>query len=218
MEAYLTPNTSRFERKRVRWNNGGDDDVSGRGAYTHMTLLAETTEGMHNLFRLSSRSSHRGLLLQAAHRPRAARRARQGPDRHHRLPVRRGPDLAADRRLRQGPRRRPADFQDIFGRDNFFLELMDHGLSTSRPGSATGCCGCAKDLGIPPIATNDSHYTNAGDAPAHEHLLCVSSGSTMADPKRFKFDGDGYYIKSPAEMRELWASATACPRPATTRC
>ena len=54
MEAYLTPNTSRFDRKRVRWNNGGDDDVSGGGAYTHMTLLAENTAGMHNLFRLSS--------------------------------------------------------------------------------------------------------------------------------------------------------------------
>ena len=57
MEAYLTPNTSRFERTRVRWAKGGENDVSGGGAFTHMTLLAETTEGMHNLFRLSSRSS-----------------------------------------------------------------------------------------------------------------------------------------------------------------
>ena len=56
MEAYATPNTPRNERKRVRWNDGGDDDVSGSGAYTHMTLLAETTEGMHNLFRLSSQA------------------------------------------------------------------------------------------------------------------------------------------------------------------
>ena len=55
MEAYLTPNTSRFERKRVRWNQGGDDDVSGGGAFTHITLLAENTAGMHNLFRLASR-------------------------------------------------------------------------------------------------------------------------------------------------------------------
>ncbi len=69
MEAYLTPNTSRFDRKRVRWNNGGDDDVSGSGAYTHMTLLAETTEGMHNLFRLSSRSSIEGFF----YKPRADR-------------------------------------------------------------------------------------------------------------------------------------------------
>ncbi|MDX6299975.1 MAG: polymerase subunit alpha, partial [Nocardioidaceae bacterium] len=61
MEAYLTPNTSRFDRKRVRWGDGGQDDVSGSGAYTHMTLLAESTEGMHNLFRLSSRSSLEGF-------------------------------------------------------------------------------------------------------------------------------------------------------------
>ena len=62
MEAYLTPNTSRFDRRRVRWNNGGDDDVSGSGAYTHMTLWAENTAGMHNLFRLSSRSSIEGFF------------------------------------------------------------------------------------------------------------------------------------------------------------
>ena len=57
MEAYLTPNTSRYDRSRVRWSGGGDDDVPGGGAFTHMTLLAENTLGMHNLFRLSSRSS-----------------------------------------------------------------------------------------------------------------------------------------------------------------
>ena len=108
MEAYLTPDTSRFEKKRVRWNDGGDDDVSGSGAYTHMTLLAES-HGRHAqpLPALQPRQ-HGGLLLPAARRPRAPRRVRRGPDRHHRLPVGRGPDLAAHRRLRQGPRsRRP---------------------------------------------------------------------------------------------------------------
>ena len=69
MEAYATPNTSRFDKKRVRWNDGGDDDVSGSGAYTHMTLLAENTKGMHNLFRLSSRSSLEGFF----YKPRADR-------------------------------------------------------------------------------------------------------------------------------------------------
>src|SRR3954463_5934787 len=103
MEAYATPGTSRFERRRVRWNDGGDDDVSGGGAFTHMTLLAESTAGMHNLFRLSSRASLEGqfykpridrgpfaggLLLQAASRPRALGRLRRRRYRHHRLPVR----------------------------------------------------------------------------------------------------------------------------------
>src|SRR6201996_3442121 len=62
MEAYLTPNTSRFDRTRVRWAQGGENDVSGGGAFTHMTLLAENTVGMHNLFRLSSRSSLEGFF------------------------------------------------------------------------------------------------------------------------------------------------------------
>ena len=75
MEAYVTPNTHRCERTRVRWNKGGDDDVSGGGAFTHMTLLAENTAGMHNLFRLSPRAAARGVLLQAARRPRAAQRS-----------------------------------------------------------------------------------------------------------------------------------------------
>ena len=107
MEAYLTPNTSRYEKKRVRWNDGGDDDVSGSGAYTHMTLLAESTAGMHNLFRLSSRASMEGYYYQ----PRADRELlaeyAAGLIGTTGCPSGRGPDLAAHRRLRQGPCRRP---------------------------------------------------------------------------------------------------------------
>jgi len=203
MEAYLTPNTSRFERKRVRWGDGGQDDVSGSGAYTHMTLLAQDTAGMHNLFRLSSRSFLEGFF----YKPRA--------DRELLAEHARGligttgcPSGEIQTWLRIGDyakaREAAGEFQDIFGRENFFLELMDHGLSIETR-VRDGLLKLSKDLGIPPVATNDSHYTNPGDAAAHEHLLCVSSGSTMADPKRFKFDGDSYYIKSPAEMRALWA-------------
>ncbi len=209
MEAYLTPNTSRFDRKRVRWNNGGDDDVSGSGAYTHMTLLAETTQGMHNLFRLSSRSSLEGFF----YKPRA--------DRELLAEYAEGligttgcPSGEVQTWLRIGDyekaRAAAGDFQDIFGKDSFFLELMDHGLSIETR-VRDGLLRLSKDLGIPPVATNDSHYTNPGDASAHEHLLCVSSGSTMADPKRFKFSGDSYYIKSPAEMRALWGETNGLP-------
>lgn len=201
-EAYFTPNTSRFERKRVRWNDGGDDDVSGSGAYTHMTLLAETTQGMHNLFRLTSRASMEGFF----YNPRA--------DRELLTEYATGligttgcPSGEIQTWLRIGDyakaRQAAADFQDIFGRDNYFLELMDHGLDIETR-VREGLLALSRDLRIPPIATNDSHYVRREDAPAHEHLLCVSSGSTMADPKRFKFNGDDYYIKSPAEMRELW--------------
>jgi DNA polymerase-3 subunit alpha len=209
MEAYLTPNTSRFERKRVRWNNGGDDDVSGSGAYTHMTLLAESTAGMHNLFRLSSRSFIEGFF----YKPRADRELlaehAQGL-----IGTTGCPSGEIQTWLRIGDydkaREAAGEFQDIFGRENFFLELMDHGLDIETR-VRDGLLRLSKDLGIPPVATNDSHYTNAEDASAHEHLLCVSSGSTMADPKRFKFNGDSYYIKSPAEMRSLWADRNGLP-------
>src|SRR6476659_653135 len=202
MEAYLTPNTSRFEKKRVRWNDGGDDDVSGSGAYTHMTLLAESTAGMHNLFRLSSRASMEGYYYQ----PRA--------DRELLAEYAEGligttgcPSGEIQTWLRIGDyakaRQSAADFQDILGRDNYFIELMDHDLVIEKR-VRDGLLQLSADLAIPVIATNDSHYVRREDAPDHEHLLCVSSGSVMSDPKRFRLDGDGYYLKSAAEMRELW--------------
>ncbi|MFN8189689.1 MAG: DNA polymerase III subunit alpha [Nocardioidaceae bacterium] len=203
MEAYFTPNTSRHERKRVRWNDGGDDDVSGSGAYTHMTLLAETTQGMHNLFRLSSRASMEGFF----YNPRADRELLT--EYAAGLIATTGcPSGEVQTWLRIGDydkaRQAAADFRDILGPDNYFLELMDHGLDIENR-VREGLLRLGKDLGLRPIATNDSHYVHREDAGAHEHLLCVSSGSTMADPKRFRFNGDGYYIKSAAEMRELWA-------------
>ncbi|MGL5808962.1 MAG: DNA polymerase III subunit alpha, partial [Nocardioides sp.] len=201
-EAYFTPNTSRFERKRVRWNDGGDDDVSGSGAYTHMTLLAETTAGLHNLFRLSSRASMEGFF----YNPRADRELLT--DYAAGLIGTTGcPSGEIQTWLRIGDyakaRQAAADFQDIMGKDNYFLELMDHDLEIENR-VREGLLSIGKDLGIPRIATNDSHYVHRADAPAHEHLLCVGTGATMADTKRFRFNGDDYYIKSPAEMREQW--------------
>ena len=202
LEAYLSPNTPRQEKKRVQWNKGGEDDVSGNGAYTHMTLLAETTEGMHNLFRLSSRSSLEGYY----YKPRADRE----------LLHQYGKGLIATTGCPSGEiqtwlrignyekaRESAAEFQDIFGRGNFFLELMDHGLHIETR-VREGLLRLKKDLDLPAIATNDSHYTNPDDHEAHAALLCVQSGSTLSDPKRFKFDSQDFYIKSAQEMRELW--------------
>ncbi len=203
MEAYLTPNTSRFDRKRVRWAEGGQNDVSGSGAYTHMTLLAETTQGMHNLFRLSSRSSTEGFF----YKPRADRELlaeyAQGL-----IGTTGCPSGEIQTWLRIGnydnARASAAEFRDIFGKDNFFLELMDHDLVIEQQ-VREGLLRLRKDLDLPAIATNDSHYTAPEDAKAHEVLLCVGTGKTMADPSRFKLDGEGYYLKSMAEMRSLWA-------------
>src|SRR3954471_17174631 len=202
MEAYLTPNTSRFEKKRVRWNDGGDDDVSGSGAYTHMTLLAETTAGMHNLFRLSSRASMEGYYYQ----PRADREL-LNEYAAGLIGTTGCPSGEVQTWLRIGDyakaRQSAAEFQEIFGKDSYFIELMDHDLVIEKR-VRDGLLQLSQDLAIPVIATNDSHYVRREDAPDHEHLLCVSSGSVMSDPKRFRLEGDGYYIKSAAEMRELW--------------
>jgi len=202
-ELYLTPNTSRFDRKRVRWNQGGDDDVSGGGAFTHMTVLAESTKGMHNLFRLSSRASLEGFF----YKPRADREL-LAEHSAGLIGTTGCPSGEVQTWLRIGDYERAkasaGEFRDIFGPGNFFLELMDHGLPIENR-VREGLLRLGRDLRLPMIATNDLHYTEAEDADAHEALLCVQSGKTLADPNRFKFDARDFYLKSPAEMRDLWA-------------
>ena len=107
IEAYFAPNISRFERKGVNFYGGGPDDVSSRGAYTHMTLLSETTEGMHNLFRLSTGAWRDGFFKQPRMDRELLPAARQGHHRHHRLPLRRGPGPPAARRSTTPPARPP---------------------------------------------------------------------------------------------------------------
>jgi DNA polymerase-3 subunit alpha len=202
VESYLTPGTSRFERTRVRWADGGENDVSGGGAYTHMTMLAADAEGLHNLFRLGSRSSLEGFF----YKPRADRELLEEHGKG--LIATTGcPSGEVQTWLRIGDFERAcqaaSDFRDIFGPENFYLELMDHGLDIETR-VREDLLRLGKRVGLKPVATNDLHYTFPADADAHEVLLCVQSGSTMADPKRFKLDGGGYYLKSPAEMRALW--------------
>ncbi len=202
IEAYVAPE-SRFTKSRVKWADGGEDDVSGGGAYTHMTLLAENNEGLGNLFRLSSLASLEGFY----YKPRM--------DRELLAQYSKGiiattgcPGGEVQTRLRMGAykeaRAAASELRDIFGKENFFLEVMDHGIEIeSRVKSELLKLG--KDLGLPLLATNDLHYTKHEDAGAHEALLCVQSGSTIADPKRFKFDNDEFYLKTPAQMREKFA-------------
>ncbi len=97
-----------------------------------------------------------------------------------------------------------ARFQSVFGRDSFFVELQDHGLPEQRDVNPQ-LIRLARDLRAPLLATNDSHYTHRDDAESHAALLCVQTGSTIDDPKRFKFDADEFYLKSAAEMRHLFA-------------
>ncbi|MDX6197030.1 MAG: polymerase subunit alpha, partial [Actinomycetota bacterium] len=204
-EAYVAPG-SRFDKSRVRWGEGGEDDVSGGGAYTHMTMLATSTEGMHRLFRLSSLASLEGFYykprmdkeLLAEHvRPNIDMIATTGcPSGEIQTYLRMGNYEAA--------KRSAGEFRDIFGAQNFYCELMDHGIPIERR-VQTDLIRLARDLDLPFVATNDLHYTNAEDAKAHEVLLCVQSGKTMADPNRFKLDANDFYLKSPQEMRILWS-------------
>jgi DNA polymerase-3 subunit alpha len=202
LEAYLTPGTHRTDKTRVKFGDGGRDDVSGSGAYTHMTLLARSTGGMHNLFRMSSLASMEGYYF----KPRIDRE----------LLARYGEGLIGttgcaggeiQTRLRQGQYREAvaaaAEFQDIFGAENFYCEVMDHGIDIERQ-TMKDLLRLSKDLALPLLATNDLHYTKSEDAKAHAALLCVQSGSTLMDPNRFKFDADEFYLKSPEQMRHLW--------------
>jgi DNA polymerase-3 subunit alpha len=201
IEAYVAPE-SRFEKKRVKWADGGEDDVSGGGAYTHMTILAENNEGLSNLFRLSSLASLEGYY----YKPRMDRELLTQYSKG--LIATTGcPGGEIQTRLRMGAFKEAmaaaSDYRDIFGRENFFLEIMDHGIDIEARVKAD-LLKLGKELGLPLLATNDLHYTFHEDARSHEALLCVQSGSTLADPKRFKFDNDEFYLKTPAQMRELF--------------
>jgi len=206
LEAYVTPGTHRTDRTRVRWGDERTrpgDDVSGGGLYTHMTLLASSTAGMHNLFRMGSIAS---LDQEFAKYPRLDRELL------HRyssgiIATTGCPSGEVQTRLRLGQydaaREAAAELRDIFGAENFFCEVMDHNNEIERR-TIKDLLRLAKDLNLPLLATNDSHYTNPEDATAHAALLCVQSGSTLMDPDRFKFDGEGYYLQSPEEMRYTW--------------
>ena len=202
IEAYIAPG-SRHDRKRVKWAQGGEDDVSGGGAYTHMTILASNNTGMSNLFRLSSLASLEGYY----YKPRMDRELLAG----HASGLIATTGCAGGEiqtRLRMGDyagaRKAAADYQDIFGRENYFLEVMEHGIEIEAR-TKLDLLKLAKDLNLPLLATNDLHYTKQSDEQAHAALLCIQSGSILADPKRFKFDSDQFYLKSAAEMRQLFA-------------
>ena len=201
IEAYVAPE-SRHEKKRVQWASGGDDDVSGGGAYTHMTILAENNQGLANLFRLSSLASLEGYYYKPRMDRELLSRYADG------LIATTGcPGGEIQTRLRMGnygeALRAASDYRDIFGASNFYLELMDHGIDIENRVRAD-LLKLAKELKLPLLATNDLHYTFAEDGAAHEALLCVQSGSTLADPKRFKFDNHEFYVKTAAQMRELF--------------
>jgi DNA polymerase-3 subunit alpha len=202
LEAYVTPQTSRFERVRVQWGDGSGDDVSAKGAYTHMTMWAENTEGMLNLFRLASKASLEGVF----YKPRVDRELLQ---RYHAgiIATTGCPSGEVATKLRAGKYQdalsSASEFQDIFGRENLFVELMDHGLPIENR-TRDDLLKIAKAIGAPLVATNDLHYVKAADAQVHDDLLCVQSNALRSDTNRFRFDAQEFYLKTSAQMRSIF--------------
>ncbi len=206
VEAYVAPGTHRTDKTKVLWGDERTprgDDVSAGGSYTHMTLLATDNASMHNLFRMSSIAS---LDQVYAKWPRLDRELLNTYGKG--LIATTGcPSGEVQTLLRLGQydraRASAAEFRDIFGADSYYLELMDHGNEIERR-TREDLMRLGKDLGLPLLATNDLHYVDPEDDVAQDALLCINSGSTLLDPGRFKFEGTGYHLKSPAEMRRIF--------------
>jgi DNA polymerase-3 subunit alpha len=190
MEAYFV-DTSRFDRPRR----------SEHEIY-HLTLLAVNTEGYKNLIKVSSGAYLDGFF----YKPRADFELLE---QHHGGLVATSGCLGSavcQRLLKhdyQGALETAARFQDVMGRDNFFIEMQDHGLPEQHQVNVD-LLRIARAIGAPLLATNDSHYTHRDDAESHAALLCVQTGSTLDDPNRFKFDADEFYLKTASEMRHLF--------------
>jgi DNA polymerase-3 subunit alpha len=203
-EAYMAAQ-SRYERpvRRGRIDDTGGEGDRGEKLYYHLTVLAETTQGYRNLIKLSSAAYLEGYyykprvdweLLEKHHEGLIATTGCLGGVVAQAL-------LAEDFDLAMSLAGR---LQDIFGKENLFVELQDHGIGAQKTTNPS-LIRIARAIGAPLLATNDSHYCRREDAVAHDALLCVQTGATIHDPKRFKFEGQEHYLKSAREMRQLFA-------------
>jgi DNA polymerase-3 subunit alpha len=213
IEAYVSPE-SRHIKKRGVWGRPDQkgDDVSGGGAYTHMTAWAANDEGLHNLFRLSSESYMSGFYVKPRIDSDLLAQHSAGV-----MATTGCPSGEVQTRLRldhpDEAYAAAAKYQEIFGRDNYFLEIMDHGLDIEKR-VRDGLADIGRRLGIPPVVTNDCHYATEGRRTAHDVLLCVQTGSKLSDPDRFRFNGTGYHLRPAHEMyaidrSDLWQEGCA---------
>ena len=204
LEAYMAQE-SRHERppRRGRVDDAGGDTEGGGKLYYHLTLLATDNTGYKNLIQIASRAFMEGYY----YKPRCdwetlsdhsagliATTGCLGGQVPQAL-LRGDPAEALDKAAR---------FQEIFGRDSFYVEMQDHGIPEQHRVNPQ-LLEIASRLGAPLLATNDSHYTHQSDAAAHDALLCVQTGSLLTDTDRLKFHGDDHYLKTAAEMRHLFS-------------
>ncbi|HWZ50756.1 MAG TPA: DNA polymerase III subunit alpha [Granulicella sp.] len=180
-----------------------EDHRTRAGKYNHFLVLAENEAGYRNLVRLTSEAALHGFY----NKPRVSK---EFLSRHTEGLIGFSGCLAGEvnQHLMAGKyeeaKRSAGQFEEMFGRGNFFLEVQDHGLEPDK-GVCEALFKMERELNIPIIATNDSHYVASDDSRAHEILLCVQTAGSMNDPNRFKFDTQEFYIKSAEEMHRTFA-------------
>ncbi len=193
-EVYVAPG-SRFDRETT----GGDD------RYYHLVLLAENNIGYHNLMKIVSIGFTEGYY----YRPRVDKEVLK---QYHEGIIALSACLAGEipRYLARGfyeeAKKAALSYLEIFGEDNFFLELQDHGIDMQQTVNQQ-LLRLNRETGIPLVATNDVHYTYREDEKAHDILLCVQTGKKLQDENRMRYEGGQYYIKSPKEMEALFPYA-----------
>ena len=202
-EAYMA-HENRDERppRRGRVDDTGGNTDGGKKLYYHLILLAENGAGYKNLIQLASRAFLEGYY----YKPRVDWELL---DRHSEGVIATTGCLGGHvlQSLLQddyeGALKKAGRLQDIFGRDNLFVELQDHGLADQRRTNPR-LLEIARNLNAPLLATNDSHYVHQEDHVAHDALLCVQTNALLSDPNRFKFEGSEHYLKTAGEMRRLF--------------
>jgi DNA polymerase-3 subunit alpha len=173
--------------------------------YNHLLVLAENEEGYRNLVRITSEASLHGFY----YKPRVSKKflaehskgliALSGC-----LKGEVAEFLMEDKY--DAARTAAATYADIFGKPNFFLEIQDQGLEMEHR-IHPGLFRLEKDLGLPLVATNDSHYLCEDDAHAQDVMVCIQTGKSIQDPNRMKFQGTGFYVKSHDEMYQVFKDA-----------
>ncbi|MCR5800498.1 MAG: DNA polymerase III subunit alpha [Lachnospiraceae bacterium] len=193
-EVYVAPG-SRFDR----------ETNPGEGRYYHLVLLAENNTGYSNLCKIVSRGFTEGFY----YRPRVDEEVLR---QYHEGIIALSACLAGElprylaRGMYEEGKKIVEKYVDIFGKDNYFLELQDHGIDEQAQVNAM-LLRLSKETGVKLVATNDIHYTSREDAVAHDVLLCIQTGRTMKDENRMRFEGEEFYVKSEEEMRELFKYA-----------
>ena len=193
-EVYVAPN-SRFDREV-----GSDED-----RYYHLVLLAENNQGYANLMKIVSLGFVEGFY----YRPRVDKELLR---QYHEGIIALSACLAGEvpryltRGLYEEARQTALEYQEIFGKDNYFLELQDHGIPDQRLVNQQ-LLRMSEELHIPLVATNDVHYTYEDDVAAHDILLCIQTGKKLTDENRMRYEGGQYFVKSPEQMAELFPYA-----------